>query len=228
MIISLLFLSVILGALLGEIVTRSLAWKKSFLTFSGAYLLGIVILEIFPHYFGNNVGGHSNDLGLFVIIGVVLQILLEGLSRGAEHGHFHAEDKNRIPIGIFIGLLIHAFIEGIPTQEEVGTTFTLAVFIHKIPVSAFLYTFLKPLKFHKRFIYIFLFALAAPVGNYLGQYLSTQMINVFLGLTAGIFLHISSVIIFESADNHKIKFYKLVSLLMGILLAYLSVELLHH
>lgn len=226
MIFFLLLASVLLGALLGEVLTKNHAWRKTFLTFSGAYLLGIVILEIFPHYFeqGHNV----HHLGLYVIFGVILQILLEGLSKGAEHGHFHAEDKNHFPMAVFIGLFVHAFIEGIPAQQSIGDSFIAGILVHKIPVAAILYAFLRPLKIQKRILYLSVFAFAAPIGHLLGQFLPLNYLKLFLGITAGIFLHISSVIIFESADHHRMKFYKFLSLLVGIALAYASVELLHH
>ena len=226
MIFFLLLASVLLGALLGEVLTKNNTWKKAFLTFSGAYLLGIVILEIFPHYFEH--GHNAHHLGLFVIFGVLLQILLEGLSKGAEHGHFHSEDKNHFPVTVFVGLFIHAFIEGIPAQESIGKGFIAGILVHKVPVAAILYTFLKPLKIQKRILYLSIFAFAAPAGHLLGQYLPQGILQVSLGMTAGIFLHISSVIIFESADHHKMKLYKFISLLAGIALACASVELLQH
>lgn len=71
-----------------------------------------------------------------------------------------------------------------------------------------------------------LFALAAPFGYFLGKY--TIISNYSLEMSAivsGIFLHISTVILFESNEGHKFNLQKFGSILVGFVLAYLTVSM---
>ena len=49
----------------------------------------------------------------------------------------------------------------------------------------------------------------------------------FLAIVGGIFLHISSVIIFESNKNHKMDWQKIILVICGVVLA-LGGHLFHH
>ena len=82
------------------------------LSFSGAYILGISVLHLMPVAF--STGEHST--GLYLLGGFFVQLLLERLSQGVEHGHIHAPHtgKTAFAIQIMIGLCIHAFFEGLP------------------------------------------------------------------------------------------------------------------
>ena len=44
--------------------------------------------------------------------------------------------------------------------------------------------------------------------------------NYINGLSIGIFLHISTVILFESSEGHKVNFQKLLLIGLGVLTAY--------
>ena len=42
------------------------------------------------------IEGHhhgTSAIGIFIMIGIVFQIILEYFSKGAEHGHVHGHDK---------------------------------------------------------------------------------------------------------------------------------------
>jgi hypothetical protein len=46
-------------------------------------------------------------------------MILEALTKGFEHGHFHHHNEHNIlPVALMVGLFIHAFIEGIPLANE--------------------------------------------------------------------------------------------------------------
>jgi hypothetical protein len=47
------------------------------------------------------------------------------------------------------------------------------------------------------------------------------IIQISLGIVIGIFLHISTTIMFESSNNHKYNFAKMASILLGSIVAYL-------
>jgi len=98
--IALLFASVIAGAIIVE--TFNIKKSKNIqllLTFSGAYLLAVSVLHLIPELFTHNT---TNNIGLFILGGFLIQILLEYFSQGIEHGHFHK--SNIIPFSVLISL----------------------------------------------------------------------------------------------------------------------------
>ena len=79
----------------------------------------------------------------------------------------------------------------------------------------------------KFWVIVSVFALASPLGMLLGRYFDEDLKVYFLAVVGGIFLHISSVIIFESNKNHKMDWQKIVLVIVGIALA-LTGHLFHH
>jgi len=73
----------------------------------------------------------------------------------------------------------------------------------------------------KSWVYLGVFGLMAPVGLIFGNYL-TQVFqfdtNWIMAVAIGMFLHISTTIIFESSEAHKINFMKLISIIIGFAL----------
>ncbi len=224
MIVILLIFSVLLGVFLGKFFGEKEKFAKGLLVVSAGFLITICLNEVFPEVYS---GGHSN-IGIWVIGGVLVQMLLENLTKGFEHGHFHhhSEGKNIIPIALMIGLFIHAFLEGIPlaNQETVLSPYLTGILVHNIPISFILGAFLvKNKKFSATsFLIISLFALASPMGFFLGKYFNSDLEVYFLALVGGIFLHISSVIIFESNKHHNVDWKKLGLVMLGVLLAMTS------
>lgn len=217
MIAFLLILSVIIGVLLGKFFGQQKKLAKFILILSAGFLITICLNEIFPEVYLSE----KPHIAFFVIAGVLLQMILEILTKGFEHGHIHHHSEEGIlPVTLMFGLFIHAFIEGIPLANEstVWSPFLQAILIHNIPISFILGAFLFQ---NKKFsttswIIIILFALASPLGMYLGQYLNPDYPVYFLAIVAGIFLHISSVIIFESNKNHNIDWVKISAVILGI------------
>ena len=63
-----------------------------------------------------------------------------------------------------------------------------------------------------------------PLGVYSGH-LFTELANYaneIMAIVIGIFLHISTTILFESTDGHKFSFQKILTIIVGALLAILS------
>lgn len=221
MIVILLILSVLLGVFLGKFFGNREKFAKNLLVVSAGFLITICLNEVFPEVYS----GDNHHIGLWVIGGVLLQMLLENLTKGFEHGHFHhhTEGKNILPLALMIGLFIHAFLEGIPlaNEKEVLSPYLTGILVHNIPISFILGAFLvKNKKFSaSAFLIIAIFALASPFGLFLGQYFNPNLEVYFLALVGGIFLHISSVIIFESNKNHNVDWKKIGLVALGILLA---------
>ncbi len=228
MIVILLILSVLGGAFLGKTFGNHAALAKNLLVISAGFLITICLNEVFPEVYESDKG----SIGLWVIAGVLLQMLLENLTKGFEHGHFHDHgEKNILPIALMLGMFVHAFIEGIPlaNQREIFTPYLAGILFHNLPISFVLGAFLlNNKKFNANaWLIVVLFALASPLGMWLGQYFDAGLQPYFLAVVGGIFLHISSVIIFESNKNHNIDWKKILLVVCGVLLA-MSGHLFHH
>ena len=225
-----LFLSVIIGAGFVLVVgIRSGRTIKLLLSFSGAFLFGITILHLLPEVYHS----HGIRAGVFVLIGFILQILLEFFSKGVEHGHMHLHDlpKGIFPFSIFISLCIHSFMEGMPLghDHDPGHTLLYGIIVHKVPVAVTLASILlaSGIKKGALLIWMGVFALMAPAGLFLGdqiQQFSDAESNSFviiLALVAGMFLHISTTILFEISHAHKFDALKFGVVVVGSVLAYL-------
>jgi hypothetical protein len=134
-----------------------------------------------------------------------------------------------------VGLFIHAFIEGIPlaNEEHQLSPYLLGILFHNLPISFILGAFLFNRKNESKtspypsILIVALFALASPMGMLLGNYFNPDLQPYFLAIVGGIFLHISSVIIFESNKNHNIDWMKIGLVIIGVSLA-LIMHLFHH
>ncbi len=216
----------ILAVILGYVLAILFKPRKNvgitlLLAFSGSFLLAITLFELLPEVYSRADAKH---IGLFIMLGIVLQIFLEFFSKGAEHGHMHFdEEKTIFPWLLFFSLALHAFIEGIPIAENQPILY--AIMVHKLPVALILGIFLVNSRLHKwqELVFIGVFSLMTPLGTYLAKYYPLMEDN-FIPLTAiviGVFLHISTVILFESSKGHSFNLGKLLVIILGLLVAYL-------
>ena len=221
MIILLLILSVLIGVFLGKYFGSKQQLAKSLLILSAGFLITICLNEVFPQVYHSD----NHNIGVYVILGVLVQMLLENLTKGFEHGHLHhhSDDHAIIPVALLAGLFVHAFIEGIPLSHEkqVLSPYLLGILFHNVPISFVLGSFLAHSKnFSPKFwLIVMIFALASPLGMLLGKYFDEDLKVYFLAIVSGIFLHISSVIIFESNKNHKMDWQKIILVICGVSLA---------
>lgn len=193
---------------------------KLLLAFSGAFLLSLTIFELLPSVYEQS---GSKTVGLYIMSGILLQIFLEFYSKGAEHGHVHLDtEKSSFPMLVFISLCIHSLMEGFPIGEDNNILF--GILIHKIPITIILSIFLlnSKIKFVHAFIFMFLFSLMTPIGSYLAEnvHAIAQYYVPITAMVIGIFLHISTVILFESSEGHKFNLRKLIVIVLGIAIAY--------
>ena len=217
-----LFLSVVVGGILIELF-RKASNLKLLLSFSGGFLLTIIFTHIFPESYQED-GIYT---GYFILLGFLLQLVLEYFSKGAEHGHTHGHQEQLaspiFPLAIFVSLSLHAFIESIPLDHEEHhhvNDLYWGVILHKIPVAVALMTIFKTSGYKKlqSWIYLMIFALMAPMGLIFGEpILDTIQLNpsYILYIAVGMFLHISTTIIFESSEGHKLNILKLIAILCG-------------
>ncbi|MEC5156835.1 ZIP family metal transporter [Chryseobacterium sp. MP_3.2] len=221
MIIALLIFSVLAGVFLGKFFGAQQKFAKNLLILSAGFLITICLNEVFPEVYASE----NENIGIFVIVGVLLQMLLENLTKGFEHGHFHHhhEEKNILPFALMIGMFIHAFLEGIPLANETDilNPYLMGILFHNLPISFVLGAFLiQKGKFSSTsWLIIGIFAIASPLGLLVGNYFNPNLKVYFLALVGGIFLHISAVIIFESNKNHNIDYSKILLVILGVGLA---------
>ena len=221
-----LFLSVAVGAIIVEIFKPTKSKNiQLLLTFSGAYLLSVSVIHLIPELFRDNI---SNNIGIFILTGFLIQILLEYFSKGIEHGHFHK--KNTIPFTVLISLCLHSLLEGIPLgghlHDHAHNALLIGILLHKAPVSIVLLSlFLQNgMSKIKAYFLLVLFALMTPLGIYSGNFF-TELSNYKDEITAiviGVFLHISTTILFESTDGHRFSFQKILTIIIGACIAILS------
>lgn len=155
--------------------------------------------------------------------GIVLQIVLELFSKGAEHGHLHiSEDNHNFPWLLFISLCIHSFLEGFPIHKHNDMIY--GVLIHKIPIATLVSIFLFQSNYSKLKITAFLvvFALMTPLGTFISHTWEAIAAygDIINAIVIGIFLHISTTILFESSDGHKFNLSKFIAIILGIAIAY--------
>lgn len=231
--IFLLIFAVFLGGIIVSVMDGLKQKKliKIMLAFSGGFLLSIAFVHFLPELYESE---SKYSIGLFILIGFLIQLFLEYFSGGIEHGHIHIHKNNRIPWVLFISLSIHSFIEGIPLaggdvhahhNHMSGQSLLLGILFHQTPVAIALMTLLKGsgITNKKSWVILMSFAFMTPLGLLFGKVahdaIDLLSMNVLLAIVVGMFLHISTTIIFEASENHRFNLMKLISIIVGVALA---------
>ena len=166
-------LSLLLVAIAGGLIIEILGDKAMnnlpiILAFGGAYIMGLIFLHLVPEAFSL-----SSIAGVFVLIGFLVQIFLEYISKGLEHGHVHHSGHGKVlkvlPWAAIVSLCIHAFLESMPLAEgavavsnaghhvqsmgrnhvhvhgsmAIGSALFIGLAIHKFPVALVLMGLMK-------------------------------------------------------------------------------------
>lgn len=215
---------------------------KLFLSFSGAYLLGISFTHLLPEVYQH---GSAFTIGSIVLAGFIFQLLLEFFSEGIEHAHVHIHKHHhqKFPWAMMLSLSLHAFVEGIPLEREIHNgslhahehgdhSLMLGIIFHNIPVTVALVSYFIQSGFKKQnaLFFIFIFALMGPLGALVSHYGGEQFIQLTdhffdyaLAFVVGMFLHISTTILFESSEGHRFNAVKLSAIILGFGLAMFAV-----
>lgn len=238
----LLFVAVALGGVLAFYLRQLRSrWIQLLLSFSGAYILGITALHLLPSVYYEQPA----TIGLWVLFGFFLQLLLEQLSKGVEHGHIHAHHDAGagFAVSIMLGLCFHAFLEGLPLSHYHELTHTahthhgwlgngnhllFGIILHKIPAAFALVTILlrsgfrPPIAFALLLIFAAMSPLAATLAD-VSDWGSRWLVQI-VAVVVGSFLHISTTILFESDDRHqhRISWKKLLAIGLGLGMGVLS------
>ena len=201
------------------------------LSFSGSYLLGVVVLHLLPDVFAE---ASDVNTGLYILTGFLIQLLIVQLTRGIEHGHMHLHEHlpKSYVFGVIAGLSVHAFMEGIPLSGTGITNYSslyYGILVHKIPETFALATllFFSLNKSWKAFLFAGLFACMTPIGSLFGQRLQdagqSNLMLIFVTIVCGSLIHISTTIIFEASGKaHKISLIKFAAIVAGFTISLLT------
>ncbi len=225
------------SVLLGGAAVFLFEWRggrslKLVLSFSGAYILGITVLHLMPGVFSSEF----QNLEYFVLLGFVIQLMVDQLSQGVEHGHIHVHESSKwaLAVQVMLGLCIHAYLEGLPLSEyeffhahhhadEHNHNHLLwGVIIHKLPAAFALGLLLREAGFKQSRIALFLviFASMSPLGAYTTTLLGNnlKLLSQMVAIVVGSFLHIATTIIFEADENkqHRISWPKIMAIAVGL------------
>ena len=168
--------------------------------FGGAFLFASCFINLVPHIFLADdpyrfvTPNLHFKIAAAVMIGFLIQLLLEQLTKGAEHGHNHcpcceeekeAEEHHHEhhhhsghchnasvhPVtGLLIGLSIHAFLEGMPMVDldgDIHQGLLYGIVLHNIPIALVLVGLFMHNRygFWKSFALLALFAIMTPLGS---------------------------------------------------------------
>jgi zinc transporter ZupT len=237
------FVSVVLSGALVLGVNIPKNFMRMLLAFSGAFLFAISMLHLIPELYASK----AQNIGMWILVGFLIQLLLEYVSEGIEHGHIHKHGKDdahlhhhdpRIPIGVVAGLCLHAFLEGMPLGIETANPkifppFLIGIVLHNIPIAIAFMGLLIHLgnSKAKSFFFLGIFSLMTPFGmiasHLIGENMQGDLAPYFSAVTAvvvGIFLHISTTILFESTENHRFNAMKFATILLGVATAWLIIR----
>jgi zinc transporter ZupT len=204
---------------------------KLLLAFSGAFLFALCALHLIPDVYS----GGGKNVGYFILAGFLLQLVLEFFSEGIEHGHMHVhkEHHHAFPFAIIFSLSLHSFLEGMPLSQHnedshVHDSLLTGIILHHIPVAVALAAMLMQSGIKKQTIIIslLLFAVMAPLGAFTSTMLGegraailSEYYPQFMALVIGIFLHISTTILFESTEDHRFNYLRMGVIVAGVLTA---------
>ncbi|MEY2963952.1 MAG: hypothetical protein RL754_1213 [Bacteroidota bacterium] len=216
--------STLLGAAASWSVQTSSDAFKYLLAFSGAFLFGMLFTHLIPEVFQSRLP----HIGWWILAGFGVQLLLDYLSKGLEHGHLHLHE-NTLPLLPILGLLLHSFFEGMPLGEgqnhhdhlhHTNPGLLWSVALHKFPIAILVTSALRKARLSAPLIAgaVILFAISAPLGHEAAQWVMTSVESEarILAFTIGLLIHVSTTILFESAANHQFNLLKLLFVALGI------------
>jgi len=188
-----LIISVPLGGLFVAIMDRKSNDQviKLMLAFSGGFLLSLAFIHFIPELYEHS---HAK-VGIYILVGFLIQLVLEFFSGGIEHGHIHTSKEGKFPMVLVLALGAHAFLEGIPLGTELAgveiatshqhgneSGLLMGILLHRFPVAIALATILFTSSISKKKVWFTLgiFALTTPFGLLLGMSSSAYFYNHYL------------------------------------------------
>jgi len=214
-----LFASVLLGALSVILFKPQSKTISLLLAFSGAYLLSIIFIKFLPNIYNKGI----ENIGVFLLIGLMVQLSLEFLIKGHKHEHLHHEGEKHFPVSLLFGLYLHAFVEGMPLSDHHQHDLLWAIALHHFPMAMVMASIMIFSNWNKKLVFLFVlfFGLMTPFGAFVGGYFTflVEYAVYVNAIVAGVLLHISTIILFESSQEYKFNMIKFSAVILGIFLA---------
>lgn len=241
----LLWSSAFIGGIAYFIIKPKTISLKLLLTFSGAYLFCLTAIHLLPElYSGGKPIKTGVFIVTGFILQIIIEIFTQGAEHGHIHLPFHTsgscnhppykllEKKNYMPLlGVLSGLSIHSFLEGMPLSCSYQGIIHLkinplltGILLHNLPIAYTLVNILFQSGLSKKqTLYILLFfSCITPLGSIFSYFIQNNLVanielynDVIMAVVVGIFLHISTTILFESSANHKINLMKIITVIAG-------------
>lgn len=209
--------------------------------FTGAFLLCLTFLHLLPELYHAH-DGHDHPVTAPMIIGALMlggffvQVALDVISMGIEHGHTHPV-RGRASYGVVIGLCLHALVEAMALgdghehhghENHTRKILLVSIIVHNYPVAIALLGMLlqSGMKRSSALWVLLLFAAMAPLGMFVSSHtILAQYTRELMAVVIGIFMHISTTILFEASDVHRFNYARLGAIILGTALGVLSVLL---
>src|SRR5260221_1590091 len=195
--------------------------------FTGAYLLCLTLLHLLPELYHPHNGAVPHDdlkIGALILGGFFTQIALDVISMGVEHGHAH-HLPGRVPAGVLAGLCLHALVEAsalgnAQTHYDPASRRVLlwSIVLHNYPGSIALLGMLlhSGIKRSTALALLGLFAAMAPLGMSVSAHTGLAAHSrELMAFVIGIFMDISTTILFESSDINRFNIASLVVIVLG-------------
>ena len=205
--------------------------------FGGAFLFASCFINLVPHMYleGFVTPRWHLKVGAAVLVGFVIQLMLEHLTNGVEHGHNHCHDceEHRHTIhpvaGLLAGLAIHSFLEGMPLVDPDGDIhqgLLYGIVLHNIPITLVLIGLFVGNRYSiaKSLALLLLFAVMTPLGSLFNLYMLPQdhiAQGLLMGVVVGILLHVAVSILFDH-DHNRFSWIKLGLIVLAFVAAYFT------
>lgn len=223
--------------------------------FGGAFLFASCFINLVPHIFiGEDPYRFTTPnlhfkIASAVMIGFLIQLMLEHLTQGAEHGHNHCpccEDEHLEhehhhqghchhqshvhPVtGLILGLSIHAFLEGMPLVDldgDIHQGLLYGIVLHNIPIALVMVGLFisNHYSLGKSIALLAIFAIMTPLGSLCNTYLLPQnemLQSIIMAVVVGILLHVSVSILFDH-DHNTFSWTKMVLIIVAFVAAYFT------
>jgi len=206
--------------------------------FTGAYLLCLTFLHLLPELYRQHGEAATPAvhgalwIGGLMLVGFFVQVALDVISMGVEHGHSHPL-HGRMPIGVVAGLCLHALVEAMalgdghehhdPASRQL---LLVSIIVHNYPVAIALLGMLlqSGMRRGTSVGILALFAAMAPLGMFISAHTPlAHYSRELMAIVIGIFMHIATTILFEASDVHRFNFAKLGAIILGTALGVASV-----
>jgi len=217
--------------------------KDKFIVFSLSFSLSVMIMisvfDLIPSSLPY-IGAHNILIGLLIfVICFSLGVILISIMNKAIEKEKGSSNLYRVGILSFLALVMHNFPEGILTfmstyqDFKLGLMLCIAIALHNIPegISIAIPIYYSTYSKWKAFKITLLSALAEPLGALLAflifkDYITNQIISMFLILVAGIMISLSLNKLLPEALSYNKKRPLYIGLILGIIIVLSSLIIL--